>query len=323
MAVLTASGSVREHVPEQRFARTFASRARTFGFAARFLPVARRRDATALYAFCRVIDDLADELPPEQGVPRLDAWLRWLALTEAGQRPPPITGEHASDESGALAEGVLRLVEGRGLPVRYLTQLVEGARQDAIRSTVSDFTELREFCYRMAGTVGLAMCYVLGATSDGARLSAERLGIAMQLTNVLRDVGEDLGRGRVYLPEDELRRFGVTRASLQARQPDERFTALMRFQVARARSYYSTALPGIFLLPRECRLGILVAARLYAAILSQIERQRYDVFSHRASTSPLQKVLTAAQTYVSLNGGPWLAPAEARTPAPPVEAVPS
>ena len=317
MAVLTAAGEMREQVPERNFARTFASRARTFGFAARFLPAARRRDATSLYAFCRVIDDLADELPPEEGIPALDAWLRWLALVESGQPPPPSTG----NEAGALSEAVLGLVKGRGLPVRYLTQLVEGARQDAIRSTVSDFAELREFCYRMAGTVGLAMCYVLGTTNERACFSAERLGIAMQLTNVLRDVGEDLERGRVYLPEDEMRRFGVTRASLQARQPDERFTELMRFQVARARSYYSTALPGIFLLPRECRLGILVAARLYAAILSQIERQSYDVFSRRAATSPLQKMLTAAQTYVSLNGGPWLAPSEARAPVQPIEAL--
>jgi 15-cis-phytoene synthase len=293
---------------ETAFAHTFATRARTFGFAGRFLPRSRRRAATALYAFCRAIDDLADELPPEVGVPALQGWEAWLREVEADRRPAP----PAADADGALSEAVLWITEEYGVPVRYLRHLVEGAIQDAARAEIADFPELREFCYRMAGTVGLAMAYVLGIRSADALRCAERLGIAMQLTNVLRDVGEDLGRGRVYLPRVERERFGVSRAHLDRRTADEQFASLMRFQIARARSYYAAGMPGVFLLPAECRLGILVAGRLYAAILSQIERQRYDVFSRRAATSTMQKAFTAAQAYVSLRGGPWLAPAEAR-----------
>ena len=294
------------------FARTFVTRARTFGFAARFLPPARRQAATALYAFCRVIDDLADELPPEEAVPALNEWVIWLRGAAAGQTPPP----PSSDPGGALSDAVLALQRDHDLQVRYLVELAEGAQRDATRDGIEDFPELREFCYRMAGTVGLAMCAVLGANGPAARRCAERLGIAMQLTNVLRDVGEDLGRGRVSLPRDELRRFGVAREALAQHAVDERFEALMRFQVARARAYYATGTPGIFLLPRECRLGILVASRLYAAILTQIERQKYDVFSRRASTSTADKALTAARAYLALTvppgvaskGGPWLTP---------------
>jgi phytoene synthase len=294
---------------EQAFDRTFTAYARTFRFAARFLPASRRQQVTALYAFCRAVDDLADELPPEVGVPALDEWVAWLELARAGQRPPPVS----TDRGGALAGVVLRLRDECGMPVVYLLELTAGARRDAARSAIQQFDELRAFCYGTAGTVGLAMCYILGATGEGARWSAERLGIAMQLTNVMRDVGEDFERGRVYLPEDEMRRFGVTREALSRREPDERFAALMRFQIARARAYYAAALPGIFLLPRECRMGILLAARLYSAILTQIERQRYDVFSRRAATSAPQKALTAALTYATLMVPPRVASADART----------
>ncbi len=281
---------------EHAFAQTFTAHARTFRFAARFLPASRRQQVTALYAFCRAVDDLADELPPEVGVPALDEWVVWLERAQAGQQPPPVSTDHG----GALAGAVLRLRDECGMPVAYLLELVDGARRDATRDSISHFDELRTFCYGTAGTVGLALCYVLGATGEGARWSAERLGIAMQLTNVLRDIGEDFERGRVYLPEDEMQRFGVTREALRRREPDERFAALMQFQIVRARAYYAAAMPGVFLLPRECRMGILLAARLYSAILAQIERQRYDVFSRRAATSTRQKALTAALTYVSL-----------------------
>lgn len=281
--------------------RSFASRARTFGFATRFLPPDRRDAVTGLYAFCRVMDDLSDDVPPEQGVPALAAWHTWLEQIDLGGRPPPppLPDGIGSVDACALAGGIVRLVEERGLPPRYLRQLVEGASLDALRSGIRDFTELRAFCFSVAGTVGLAMCHVLGAPTKAALRHAELLGIAMQLTNVLRDVGEDAGRGRVYLPADEMDRFHVTRDQVERGQVDARFAALMRFQISRARRYYASGMPGVFLLPPECRLAILVAGRLYAAILGCIERQRFDVFSRRASTSTLQKVwLTSGALFV-------------------------
>jgi phytoene synthase len=293
------------------------SRARTFGFAARFLPRPQAEAVTVLYAFCRFMDDLADDLPPRVGVPALDGWAAWLGAAGAGAPLPaaPALPGHPAATAAVLAEALGHLLARYRLPPVYLRSLLEGLRADATRTQVRDFAELREFSYRAAGTVGQAMCYLLGATSAEALHRAARLGIAMQLTNVLRDVGEDLGRGRVYLPAEELARFGVSPAALAERRVDAPFVALMRHQVARARAYYDAGLPGVFLLPPECRLPILVAGRLYRAILGSIEAQGYDVFSRRAATSGAQKVLTAGAAYLSLHAGRWcspLEPAEAR-----------
>jgi phytoene synthase len=323
---------------QRAFARTFAVHARTFSFAARFLPRERRDAATVLYAFCRAVDDLADEVPAAIAVPALGGWARWLRRLEAGERPAApvvpldllVARPGAPAEAGragtmaaaaarqrargdaavamlvadtaALAATVVALVETHGVPARALRELVEGAQADATRVATGSFAELEAFCYSLAGTVGLAMCRLLGGGA-AADPYAARLGIAMQLTNVLRDIGEDLTRGRVYLPADEMRRFGVTRSALAQHRVDPPFVSLMRYQIDRARVYYATGLPGAYLLPPECRLAILVAGRLYAAILAQIERQRYDVFQQRAATSPLRKAWLAGQVLASRRNG--------------------
>ncbi|MDQ3699618.1 MAG: squalene/phytoene synthase family protein, partial [Chloroflexota bacterium] len=198
------------------------------------------------------------------------------------------------------------------VPSRCLRLLIEGVRSDTDRTAMQTFPELREYCYRVAGTVGLAMCHVLGATTPEACRRAERLGIAMQLTNCLRDVGEDLGRGRVYLPADDLRRFDGSHDALTARQVTPPFVALMQHEVARARAYYEAGMPGIFLLPPECRLPILIAGRLYRAILGRIEARGYDVFTRRAATSGTHKVWAVGQAYITLRTERWFPPAEAR-----------
>lgn len=260
------------------------------------------------------MDDLADEYPPALGVPLLLSWEQWLAAIERGERPPAPAGLPGvpPGQGASLAGAVLEVIQTYGVPPRYLRLLVEGLRSDATRTAMSSFAELREYCFRVAGTVGLAMCYVLGATEPETRERAERLGIAMQLTNVLRDVGEDLARGRVYLPSEDLDRFGITRTRLAAKQVDARFVVLMRFQVARTRAYYAAGLPGVFLLPPDCRLPILLAGRLYSAILGRIEAQGYDVFTRRAATSSLDKAWAAAHTYAELRAARWVTPSEAR-----------
>lgn len=291
---------------DARFARTFAFRARSFHLAARFLPPKRRQAVAALYAFCRAMDDLADEYPADIGLPSLGAWHTWLTRLEQGQSPSAPVTPYVPWSNDDLASAATWLIEEWQLPPRYLRLLVEGAQADVTRAAISDFGELRAFCFHVAGTVGMAMCHVLGATNQEALKRAEWLGIAMQLTNVLRDVGEDLDRGRVYLPAQELQRFGV--ASIERRTVDAAFVELMRFQIDRARQYYAAGTPGIFLLPPECRLSILLAARLYALILKHIERQEYDVFVRRASTSLQEKLLTTAGSYLSLRVGRPLTP---------------
>jgi phytoene synthase len=272
----------------------------------------------ALYAFCRTVDDLADEYPLAVGGPLLDAWWRWvdgLRGGAAGPAPAPAP-DRPADENAVLAAALRDVVERFGVPPAYLRLLVEGVRSDTERAAIASFPELRDYCYRVAGTVGLAMCHVLGAATPEAFERAERLGIAMQLTNILRDVGEDLQKGRVYLPADDLRRFAGSEQALAARHVSPAFVDLMRYQVARARTYYDAGMPGVFLLPPESRLPILIAGRLYRAILGRIETQGYDVFSRRAATSGRQKALAAGRAYLTLRAGRWFPPAEARAPAP-------
>jgi phytoene synthase len=284
------------------FRRLFGSRARTFSFAARFLPEGRRLAVESLYAFCRTVDDLADEYPTGVGRPLLDEWWQWVDGLERRRPgpPPPPAPDRPGDENLHLTAALRDVVERFGVPPRSLRLLVEGVRSDTERTTIGTFVELQEYCYRVAGTVGVALCHVLGATSPEAYERAARLGMAMQLTNVLRDVGEDLGRGRVYLPAEDLDRFDGAAAALGARRVTPPFVSLMRYEMARARSYYAAGIPGVYLLPAECRLPILVAGRLYRAILGRIEAQGYDVFSRRAATSRAQKVLTVGGAILSL-----------------------
>lgn len=282
-----------------------SERARTFSFAARFLPRDQRDATTVLYAFCRVVDDLVDEpadgVSPEETAARLAGWRSWI------ERGLPARG---LPEPAPLAEALRRVVAAYALPASYLLGLVDGVASDLGAVRMASFAELRRYCVRVAGTVGLSMCHVLGCREPGALAAAVELGVAMQLTNVLRDLGADLRRGRVYLPADELARFGLTAEGLlelarSGGPPDERFGALMEFQVARARQYYAQGIGGVWMLPGRGRTAILVAARLYRAILDEVERGGFAVLHRRAATSPARKLREALHclTLVALRPG--------------------
>jgi 15-cis-phytoene synthase len=157
-----------------------------------------------------------------------------------------------------------------------------------------NFDELRVFCYRVASVVGLMMMHVIGFRGEPRRYAID-LGIALQLTNILRDVGEDLGRGRVYLPLEEIEAAGYTETQLMARVRNGNFIRLMEFQAARARQYYASAEPGIALLDKRGRFAVEVAARVYAGILRQIEKSGYDVFERRAVVPAAQKYWITAR----------------------------
>lgn len=282
----------------------FRARARTFWFAARFLPAQTRSWVTALYSFARAVDDLVDQptsSDPEQIRSTLSVWHAWLEQ--------PASPETAPDPR--LAAHVLPLIGDKGVPARYLQLLVDGVASDLDRHAVASWPELREYCFGVASSVGLAMCHVLGVGDDPlAREAAVDLGIAMQLTNVLRDVSEDLNNGRVYLPADELAAHGSSRehllwlashvASDGASAIDGPFRELMRAQIGRARAHYQRGLDGIWRLPAEARFAILVAGRLYAAILDVIEAADYDVFSRRAATSTWMKLSSTARWWLAL-----------------------
>lgn len=265
-----------------------ANHGRTFHFATRFMPAHLRPQIASLYAFFRTLDDLVDmpalDRPSAAIRAELAAWRTWLDgdATHPAPRAP-------------LGARVAVVLDAHRVPKALLYEFLDGMDSDLQPRQVQDFRELRDYCYRVAGTVGRAMAHVMGATSPPALVAAEHLGIAMQLTNMLRDVGGDLAAERIYLPADELARFGSSSAHLEqlvarGRGPDERFRALMREQIARARRYYALGMAGIWLLPRDCRFPILVAARLYRAILASIERADYDVLRRRVATSVPEKV---------------------------------
>jgi 15-cis-phytoene synthase len=265
---------------------------RTFHFAAHFLPPKLRHAVVTLYAFFRTLDDLVDE--PAEGQRSEDTQLQLLAWQNWFKAQKPLSAPQ--EPLGARLAAVL--AEYR-IPTILFLDFLDGLTSDLEPREIIDFNEMYRYCYRVAGTVGLAMTHVLGVSSPQALAAAESLGIAMQLTNILRDVGGDLAAGRIYLPQEDLERFGSSRAHLlqiytDGRGPDDRFRALMRFQVARAHRYYAHGMPGIWMLPLNCRLPILIAGRLYRRILTVIEHEDYDVLRSRAATSFPEKMREAA-----------------------------
>jgi phytoene synthase len=249
---------------------------RTFHLASALLPGAKRRAARALYAFCRVSDDLVDR-PGGDARAGLEAWRR-RALA-----PDP-----APDDPIALAWADTRA--RYQIPVQYGHQLLDGIAQDLRTARYRTFDELAEYCYGVASTVGLMTMHIIGFSGPAAIPYAVKLGVALQLTNILRDVGEDWRAGRLYLPLDELATFGLGEADVAAGRVDERWCALMRFQIERTRHLYAEAWPGIALLHRDGRLAIAAAAGLYQAILEDIAAHDYDVFSRRAYVSTWGKL---------------------------------
>lgn len=269
-----------------------ATHGRTFHFAARFLSSKQRQQVFTLYAFLRTLDDLVDMPAQDSRLEdiraELDAWKCWFAGGYAFPAPREPLGWRLA---AILAE--------HSVPAAVFLDFLDGLASDLEPREMRDFRELYHYCYRVAGTVGLAMAQVMGVNSPQALVAAQSMGIGMQLTNILRDVGGDLAAGRVYLPREDLERFDSSRMHLvqlyrDRRGPDDRFRALMRYQVTRAHHYYVRGMSGIWLLPRNCRLPILIAGRLYRRILTVIEHNDYDVLRARAATSFSEKLREAA-----------------------------
>lgn len=255
--------------------------ARSFSLAARLLPRPLQRPTAVLYTFYRTLDDLVDEPPAGWSRGRiaaeLDVWESWLRA----DLPP--------DGPNLLCAEIGSVVRAHGVPRAALLEMIAGQRADLDHVGPPDFAALERYCQQVAGSVGEAMCHVLGASSDAAVGAARDLGVAMQLTNILRDVGEDRAAGRCYLPADELRRFGCTPEGLRVSDPAT--AALLAFQVRRARAYFGRGRAGVWLLPSGARPAILLAARLYERLLDCITRNDYDVFTRRAHPTRAEKAL--------------------------------
>lgn len=254
---------------------------RSFHMASGFLPQEKRRAARSLYAFCRVSDDIIDDGDGDRAE-TLAAWRRRLGLCA-----PP------SDDLVAVAWADTRL--RYRIPRRYVEQLLDGVAADLHKHRYATFADLAAYSYGVASTVGLMSMHIIGFQGDAAIPYAVKLGVALQATNILRDVAEDWGRGRLYLPQDELDAFGLKESDIAASVRrrgvvTERWRAFMRFQIERNRRLYAEAMPGIGLLDPSGRFAITAAAELYCRILDDIEAHEYDVFSRRAHLTKWGKV---------------------------------
>ena len=239
---------------------------------------------SALYSFMRVADDLADGpgTPAEKRIP-LEDWRRRLDES--------LNGVYSHPLHPAFDHPVRRF----GVPPEYLHAVLDGVEMDLTVARYDTFKDLYPYCYRVASAVGLACIHIWGFTGERAKGHAEAAGVAFQLTNILRDLGEDAGRGRVYLPREDLERFGYGEESLKAGVRDDRFRALMRFEVDRAAAYYRAAEPLAPLLRPAGRAVFLTMLRTYRGLLDAIVRRDYDVFSGRVRLSRLHKLWLAAR----------------------------
>ena len=297
--------------------RVAKEHAKNFYYAFRTLPLRKRRAIYAAYAICRLWDDIADEDAPLSEKRRMFAETRrTLAATLScpSNNPLSLEGEgrgegdidkpdstltpHSSPltppEFIALADATTAF----GIPARYFDEILDGVESDLVKTRFADFAELRDYCYKVASVVGLICIEVFGYDDPSAEGYAVDMGIALQLTNILRDLKEDADRDRIYLPQDEMARFGYTDEDLKNRVVNEPFRSLMRYQAERARSYYARSRPLFDMVELESRTCLRVLHEAYAAILDRIEQSGFDVYSQRIGLSASEKLLITARLWL-------------------------
>lgn len=264
---------------------------KSYYFATRFFPADLRPHVHALYAFVRVPDQWVDEpdaVSLDQVRERIDRYEMDLRRALRGE---PV-------ESPVL-RAFAHTARQFSIPLRYMVDFLNAMRQDLVCTRYETYTDLRGYMWGSAGVVGAMMLCLFRCHREALLPYAVAMGEAMQMTNFLRDVGEDWRRGRIYLPQEDLRRFGVEEAHIAQGQLDEPMRNLLRFEIERTRALYRQAEVGIALLPREYRYPVLLGSQLYARILHRIERNGYDVFTRRARTSTLEKMWVAWRCLIS------------------------
>ncbi len=260
----------------------------SFYYSFRFLPPDRRRAIVAFYAFCREVDDIVDECP-DRGLARTKlAWWRGeIAQLFAGNPSHPVTL--------ALAEAITPF----HLSQDAFEQIIDGMEMDLSQPVrYPDFKALRLYCHRVAGIVGEVAASIFGIEDRATLKYANKLGLAFQLTNIIRDVGEDARRGRVYLPEDELAQFGVSIADLTQAHVSDNFRRLMEFQTQRAMQTYDEALALLPAADRKAQRPGLIMAAIYRTLLEEIRADGFQVLDRRTSLTPLRKLWLAWRTWI-------------------------
>jgi phytoene synthase len=264
--------------PEQYVQDKAAASGSSFYYAFLFLPQRRRQAITAFYAFCREVDDVVDEVTdPSVAANKLAWWRREVAQAFAGQPTHPVM------------KALMPCAAEFAITPAHLLAVIEGCEMDLSQNRYLDFTALERYCHLVAGVVGEVAARIFGQTQPQTTAFAHRLGLAFQLTNIIRDVGEDAMRGRIYLPIDELQRFEVKAHEITQREYSERFAALMKFQAERAHRVYDEAMALLPAADRRSQKPGLMMASIYRTLLREIEADNFRVLHQRTSLTPLRK----------------------------------
>jgi len=268
--------------PQEYVQQKAASSGSSFYYAFLFLPAERRAAITAFYAFCREVDDVVDEISdPSVAQSTLAWWQKEVQQAFAGHPTHPVM--HA----------LMPHVKVYDIESHHLLSVIDGCQMDLTQTRYLDFAGLQRYCHLVAGVVGEVAAKIFGQTDAATTLYAHKLGLAFQLTNILRDVGEDAMRGRIYLPIDELKQFDVKAQDLMQRQYSDRFTALMKFQAARAHSLYDEAMSLLPAADKRTQKPGLMMASIYRTLLREIEADNFQVLHQRVSLTPLRKLWLA------------------------------
>ena len=268
--------------PQDYVQQKAAASGSSFYYAFLFLPPERRAAITAFYAFCREVDDVVDEVSdPGVAATKLAWWQKEVQQAYAGQPSHPVM----------LA--LMPHTQVFGITAQHLLAVIEGCQMDLQQTRYLDWPGLQRYCHLVAGVVGEVAARIFGQTQDATTAYAHKLGLAFQMTNIIRDVGEDAMRGRIYLPVDELQRFEVKAQELMQRQYSDRFTALMKFQAERAHALYDEALALLPAADRRSQKAGLMMASIYRTLLREIEASDFQVLHQRIALTPLRKLWLA------------------------------
>ena len=271
--------------PEQYVQDKTAKSGTSFYYAFLFLPPPQRAAITAFYAFCREVDDVVDEVTdPGVAATKLAWWRKEVASSFGGQPSHPVM------------KALMPHTTDYAIAPQHLLAVIDGCQMDLDQSRYLDFAGLARYCHLVAGVVGEVAANIFGRTSEATTAYAHRLGLAMQLTNIIRDVGDDARRGRIYLPMSELKQFDVKAQEILNRSYSERFTALMRFQAERAHRAYDEAFALLPDADRRAQKPGVMMANIYRTLLREIEADAFQVLHQRTSLTPLRKLWIAMRT---------------------------
>lgn len=273
--------------PDEYCEQRAAASGSSFYYSFRFLSPERRRAITALYAFCREVDDVVDETSdPQVAAQQLDWWRKETTAIYTG------TPEHP------VGQALVSVVRDFNLPQELMREIIDGMQMDLEQARYADFKALQLYCYRVASVVGLLAAEIFGYTDRQTLKYAHDLGIAFQLTNIIRDVGEDARRGRIYLPVAELEQFGVAARDILEARESEAFKRLMAFQIERAQKYYDQAMALLPAADRKSQRAGLIMAAIYRETLREVQADGCRVLTHRVSLTPLRKLWLAVKAWV-------------------------